>query len=621
MANEDKSVTIVDGSLDWTEGINSDVVTTIQSEHNPNGLKRTQLAWSDNATVRGGGIHQRPGWIMTGTVPTVGRYQGSELYKPDNADPYFITVIEGHVWRIAPDDPASAVDLSALFNSLRSPANIAAGVDFINPVTERCFFCQAEMFMVIQAGDEAGPVLPGRTDTFGHYLPLFWDGTNLFRSKGITDPNATNASPPHTNEIPPGTAMAYYMGRLWYAQGRNYSAGDIVGGPTGTLAYDFRDSVVCVQENPLCVGGDGFTVPTGAGNIRGIAYAANINTQLGQGQLYIGTREQIYSLTVPVTRTDWVGADNNNQPLQTVALATNGWVSDRSIVEVNGDLFFQSLEPSIRSLTAAVRNFQQWGNVPISNNESRIMQFVDRALLRFSSGVYFDNRLLQTSLPFICPVGTAHKAIIPLNFDVISTLQQTLPPCWEGMWEGIDVLELCQGDFGGRSRAFAFAWSDATQTIQLWEITDYARFDRSPNGDNRVVRYFETPAFTWGNEFALKKLIGAEIWYDALFGTAILKIEYRPDGYVCWYPWHEWECCTEGSGNFDVHYPLGNNRESYRQTQTIPHPPRDCAKVMARPSYIGYQFQVRLTIKGYLRVRGLLLHAEKFDRKLYENMQ
>lgn len=610
MAENSDKLTIVDGSLDWSEGVNSDVVTTIQSEANPNGLKRTQLAWTNNCTVRGGGgVHQRPGFICTGTLPTVGPYQGSSLYDPGDADPYFLTVIGGHVWRVPADDPASATDLSVQFN-------------LFHPITERCFFCQAEMFMIIQAGDSAGgTVIPGTTDANGHYLPLFWDGATLRRSLGITNTAATDATGPGVNEIPAATAMCYYMGRLWYAQGRTYSAGDIVNGAAGTPAYQLKDAVLNVTENPLVVGGDGFTVPSSAGNIRGIAFAANINTQLGQGTLYIGTREQIYSLNVPITRTDWVNSNNNNQPLQTVALVANGWVSDRSIVEVNGDLFFQSLEPSIRSLTAAVRNFQQWGNVPISTNEQRIMQFVDRSLLRFSSGVYFDNRLLQTSLPYVCPVGVAHKAIIPLNFDVISTLTKTLDPAWEGMWEGINFLELCGGDFGGRQRAFSFAWSDEKQTIQLWEITDFARFDRFEGGDNRVVRYFETPAFTWGNEFALKKLVGGEIWFDALFGTAILKIEYRPDGYVCWFPWHEWECCTEGNQNITVHYPSGNNRESYRQTQTLPNPPQDCASVMARPSNIGYQFQVRLTIKGYCRIRGLLLHAERFGRKLYENMQ
>jgi len=48
--------TIVDGSLDFSGGVDSIKVTTIQSQQNPNGLGRNELAWLDNAGVRDGGI-------------------------------------------------------------------------------------------------------------------------------------------------------------------------------------------------------------------------------------------------------------------------------------------------------------------------------------------------------------------------------------------------------------------------------------------------------------------------------------------------------------------------------------------------------------------------------------
>jgi hypothetical protein len=601
-------ITLSDGAVDWSAGVNSIRTTTIQSELNTNGMLRNELSWMNNGTVRGGGIIQRNGWFNQGSLPMVGQYQGSELYTPETGSPYFITVIQGNVWQTYPDDVANSVNLSLAFN-------------IYLPVTNRCFFCQAEMFMIIQSGD-------------GITVPLFWDGTTLRFSKGITDPLATTASPPHTNEIPAATAMCYYMGRLWYANNRNFSAGDIVGGPTaypapGPPFYGLRDSVLCVQENPLCVGGDGFTVPTNAGNIRGIAYAANQNTQLGEGALYIGTREQIYQLTVPVTRSDWINATATNQPLMTVALDANGWVNDRSIVSVNGDLFFQSLEPAIRSLTVAIRNFGSWGNVPISINEYRVIQFNDRNLLRYGSGIYFDNRLIQTALPYTCPVGTAHKCVIPLNFDVISSLWGQLSatqssggttdyPAWEGMWEGLNVLELKSGDFNGVNRAFSFAWSDIKGAIELWEIQPAYLFDG--NNDNRVLWYIEFPAFTFGKEFSLKKLSGGELWIDSMMGEVVFKIEYRPDGNPCWYPWHEWKDCTSGGNRRDVHDIYEINRQSYRQTVSLPSPPIACAQTMGRPSNMGYQFQCKLTIKGYCRVRGFILHAEPVMRKLYDNM-
>jgi len=41
---------------------------------------------------------------------------------------------------------------------------------------------------------------------------------------------------------------------------------------------------------------------------------------------------------------------------------------------------------------------------------------------------------------------------------------------------------------------------------------------------------------------------------------------------------------------------------------------------MGRPGNVGYQMQPRLTVKGFCRVRGLLLHAEQVERKLYTNL-
>lgn len=594
-------LTLVDGSVDFSGGVNSIAVTTVASERHPNGLHRNQLSWLNNATVRGGGITQRMGWQMIGALPKTGadQYQGKFLYEPDFEKPYFIYVIGGRIYKVDVDDPSHGIDLTRSFathsDSMTLPATI-----------ERAFFCQGEKYLIIQAGDNVT-------------LPLFWDGSVLRRSIGIRTP--TPASAPGQNEIPAATAMDYYMGRIWYAIGRTYMAGDIVSGPSGTAANQFRDSILSVTENPLCIGGDGFTVPTNAGNIRAIKHAANLNVQLGQGQLYIFTRKSIYSLTVPVTRTDWINANANNMPLQTVVQITNGSVNDRSVVAVNGDLFYQSLEPGIRSLAVSVRNFSEWGNTPVSINEYRIMVFNDRSLLRFGSGIEFDNRLLQTALPFQSPVGVAHQAIVPLNFDVVSNFMSRLAPVWEGMWQGMDILELGAGDFGGRQRAFATVWSALHRAIELWEITDAVRWD---DQDSRVEWYIEFPAFTWGDEFMLKRLVSGELWVDKILGEVSFLMEYRPDGHVCWHPWHKWKVCTARNTCEDVHNPVcvypRDLRESYRETMTLPKPPAQCVNAMQRPSDIGYQFQCKLTIKGWCRVRGLLLKAEELKQQLYGDM-
>ena len=591
-------VIITDGSIDFSGGVNSIKTTTIQSERNPNGLARNELSWLDNATVRDGGITCRGGYQpLMRIASSEALYQGKFLYEPSGANPYFVYSISGHIIKADPNT-GEVTDLTA--NFINSPQFNPGDGDY-------AYFVQAEEFLVIQAGD-------------GVTLPFIWDGQTLRRSVGITNP-AVAPGTPGVNEIPEATAMDYFMGRLWYVQGRTVSAGDIVNGPSGTAAYNQRDSVLNVTENPMVLEGDGFTIPTSDGTvIRAIKHSANIDAALGQGRLFMGTRKAIYALNVPVTRSEWIAASESNQPLITVVQLNNGWVNDRSVVAVNGDLFYQSLEPGIRSLNQSTRYFGQWGNIPISANETRILQFNDRALLRFSSGVFFDNRLLQSALPKETSQGVVHQSIIPLDFMPISGFNRQKEPNWEGMQEGLDIFQMQVGDFGGRERAFATILSKVDQSINMWEMTSFDKFD---NGESRITWIIEFPSYTWGNELELKRLIGAELWIDRMFGKVNFFLEYRPDGQQCWLPWHMWDKCSTKNSTETVQdpysYPLVPCLESYFSTMTMPKPKEGCSAT-GRISTIAYQFQPRLIIKGFCRVRGLYLHAEKVGRKLYENL-
>ncbi len=584
---------LVDGSVCWSEGVDSQKVTTIASDKNPNGLKRSQLAWLINGTVRDGGISPRPSWNLLFPVhPGTALYQGGEMYDPqDGSDPYLVVSIGGLIYAVSAITGAVTLLTTA---GLENP-----------PAVEQAYFLQAERFLIIQAGD-------------GVTLPLFWDGATLRRSNGITG----SLVGPNINEIPAATAMDYFMGRVWYAQGRNYSAGDIVYGPSGTAAYDLQDSLLKVTENPLCFGGDGFTPPGGTGNIRALKHNANLDAALGEGKLFIFTRKAVFSLSVPVTRNNWIAATSANQPLQTVIQLVNGAVGERSIVPVNGDLFYCSLEPGIRSLFSALRYFTQWGNREISANERRILQYADRALLHGVSGITFDNRLLMGTLPKLLPQGIVSQAIVPMDFIPISSFGSDASPNWEGMWEGLDHLQLFTGNFGGRERAFSLNVSREDSTINLWEISKEGRFDTNKTGENRITMQTEFPAFTWGRENLLKKCVTIEIWVDRVYGEVVFTMEWRPDSDPCWQMWHKWKICTARTCEEDVFnpcgYPVTGYGDAYRSTMVLPTPPKTCMANTGRPGDVAYQIQPRLTVKGAARIRGIYLHAEPRERKLYE---
>ena len=634
MAN---SLFLPDGSFDWSNGVDSSKVTTLKSDLNVQGLPRNQLAWMYNSTVRGGGILQRLGWQPLMKLLASGHWQGGYMYQPDGANPYLVCSISGHIYKVLVEPPYSVTEL---FNTIVAPwtnfgPNVGLTIDGIviplldnpefNPDTERAYFCQGENILVIQAGDyfnnSAKPT-----------LPLFWDGTTLRRSIGITSA-APSGYLPNINEIPAATAMDYYNGQFWYANARQISAGDQVGGPSGNLANRFRDAIISVTENPLVLGGDGFTMPTNGGNIRAIKHSANMNATLGEGSLFIFTRSTIYSLSVPQTRTDWISTTATNQPRLTVVQKVNGSVNDISVVHVNGDLFYQSLEPAVRSLQISVRNFGQWGNTPISQNEQRALQVNNRGLMRFSSGIEFDNRMLQLVLPKLTAEGmnVVHQAILPLDFDVVSNLntgtgaEGMTPTVWEGAYDGLQHLQLFEADFGGLHRAFSVAMSDLDGSINVWELTTSSRTE---NGDNRVLWGFETAAYTWsttGLEVKFKHLKGGECWIDKVFGTVEMDVYYRVDADPCWRLWfHHSICsardCEEVEPVCIYPYPGETFREGYKFSVVFPEPQAACDSMGVRPSTIGYQFQVKIILKGWCRVRGLVLYAMEHTEPQYHGV-
>jgi hypothetical protein len=420
---------------------------------------------------------------------------------------------------------------------------------------------------------------------------------------------------PGINESPAAMMMDYYGTRLWYAQARSFSAGDMSGGPSGTALYRRRDAILNVTENPLCFAGDGFTVPTNAGNIRAIRHSTQLNQALGQGQLYVGTRKAWYQMTVPTTRTDWIGADSNNQPELTVVDQPSGPVGERSVVPTNGDLYYQSFTPSIRSLKRAQTYMDTPGNTAISQNEQRALQVNDRALMRFSSAIYFDSRILNLVLPQLAldGVNIIHKAILPLDFDNVSNYEGRLAAIWEGAWDGLDYLHLFEGDFGGLDRAFGVVISEVDGSINVWELTTD---NRRENGDNRVTWSPEFPAYNWSSsrlEFDLKQLNGGELWVDKVSGTVELDVYYRVDAEPCWRRWFHCSFCAERCEDTNpviTAYPCEPFREGYVFPIAFPEPQAGlCGDMRVRPPTIGYQFQVKIMLKGWCRIRGLLLHA------------
>lgn len=675
---------LVDGQLSWSSGVNSLKPTTVKSDVAPDGVPRNGLCWLNNGSVRDGGISPRGSYNYRGTFHAPnGLFQGKFMYDPiTDANPYWITSISGRIWQVFPDAPEASIDLSTVFGLTNPPAltysYFCQGEQFLviqagDLITLPLFWDgtilrrsnglvapAATSYAIVVSTLFRVPAVNGTVVVTlgGAYPGAIGDLINLSAPSGPTfttfkvtaigagpatvtlqtvsgwvglaiiaqayTATLINPTPAKTPELPAATAMHYYMGRIWYLQGRIVTAGDIVRGPSGTLPYNFDDSILKVTENPLAIGGDGFKLPTQAGNGRALSDLGTQDTSLGQGVLIIGTRKAVYALRVPVSRADWIAAGSANQPLLVPIQKANGIVNDRSVVAVNGDLYFQSLEPGIRSLISAVRYFNQPGNRTISANENRVLQFTDRALLKFATGITFNNMLLQSNLPEQTPQGVIHKAVIPLDFLPISSFNEESQPIWNGVQEGLDIFQMSTGDFGGRERAFAFVRSSIDGSFQVYELSTVGRFDTNTHGESRISMAAEFPAFPFGQEMLQKELLSGELWIDRLYGETVFQIHYRPDSATCWLPWINFKVCSARNTAEDcenpISYPMTPYGDGFKIPLTFPKPPVACIALSGRPSNIGYQFQTRVIMKGYARIRGLLLYASVRDTKLYHDL-
>jgi hypothetical protein len=193
----------------------------------------------------------------------------------------------------------------------------------------------------------------------------------------------------------------------------------------------------------------------------------------------------------------------------------------------------------------------------------------------------------------------------------------------------VNHLQLFEGDFGGLQRAFSVVWSDPAVGgdggIWIWEMTSDSNPSQREKVDSRLTWYFETPAFTFSDEFAMKDLDWLQLWIDRVAGEIDLKVEYRPDADSCWHAWSQTSFCAARTSCENVVNPICYPIQPYCSGQAwpiaLPKPQANqCVSTSNRPANLGYQFQLRITIKGFCRVRGLLLSALPRNIETFSNI-
>lgn len=571
-----------DGSIWITRGINSG--------SSADSIPRNQLSFAVNSSLRGDKPSQRPGQKKvaltfeseaTQAAFEDGRFQGAGTHiwrSFDQTDKsYLLASISGRIFKI----DCQTWDVQDI--TLAGDAN----------PTDRptAWFEQGEMFTFIQDGQSNC---------------LIFDGASLRRSN------------PTQGEIPTGSLMRYALGRMTVVlpDGRSFLAGNLVGSTeSGTVAYNFRDSIISFTENDYLIGGGVFSAPK---RITALAEVATLDTTLAQGPLQVFTSSGAYSVNYPFDRFEWL---TTTYPLVTGSLVSHGALGSDSTVNVNNDVWFRASD-GLRSLRVARRDFAGWGDTPLSHEIERILTYDTQDLLSYGSGILFDNRLIMTASPrFVGGRGVVHKALITLDFDEASSIARDGIPAYEGMWTGLNTLKLLALEVGGVERGFAFSL-DPNDKIALYELSRNDPADNyGVNGeaDQPIPWMIETARFNWGEDSLqrrrYKKLVGGDISASGLSGNVDFTVLYRADSYPRWTEWAGWsECAEQACVSLFCEEP---NMAQAREPMRLPDPADVCeayegvnnGKGSPKLTRWGFAFQLRIQVTGAARIESLRLTA------------
>jgi len=548
-----ESKTSYDGFTTITRGVDSGRAASL--------IGVDQVAFAVNTTFRNGYPRSRPGISqidLSGDDFQLGKWQGAHAYQPETGRGVIIASIGGQIIRFDPTngDVVNLSTLSGLSN---------------NPNLDQTWMTQAEIYMPIQNNSQ---------------IPLIFDGAGIRRA----NPVAFGGT-----ELPVGNVMEYNNSRLWVAldDRRSFVGGDLAYSITGTAA-----DVLSFTENQFINGGGSFALPSDAGFIRSMRSLAIQDSTLGQGPLQVFGDFGTATVSAPFDRTLW---QNTDSPIQSVGLVSAGPRSQDATINVNGDLWFRAND-GIRSFMVARRDHGTWVNTPLSHEMDRVLNRDDQYLLGFASAVNFDNRLLMTASPYRATEtdgtehGIAHRGLVVLDFNPTTSMFSRGQPMWEGIWTGLQILQVVTVKIFGIDRCFIFS-INASYDIELWELSTDALFD---NLDTPIEWIIETRSMGFKDQSeTLKQLQRTERWLTEVAGTVTMDIKYRPDGFWGWIELDSGSvCATTGVCSLTVCTPPSFPQLQYRPRKLSAAPGPDCEECASKPYRNGFEYQFKITMTG-----------------------
>lgn len=415
----------------------------------------------------------------------------------------------------------------------------------------------------------------------GDRLLLVSDGTN--RPVVIDDEKLSEAD----QTMFPGRWMAYGAGRVFQV---SYDRTQVLASDIYAPVNSGPEVLHRYTESPV-----GFA-PYGIGKITGIAFLPILDNGTGLGALIVTGQRGIYAFDVGRSRDLWTEPGFGRLVVGNAAV-----LSHRSLIDINGDLFFRRAE-GIGSLVSARTDWQTPLNRSLSYEVRGWLDEDDKEMLSSCSASYVDHKLRMTFAPEKVDDEIRFRGIIAMDLDADSGLKRGLVT-YPGIETGTNPLQLVDDwllsrDDDGVFRVFVLS----TECDDIGDANPFL----SQGATQPIKQELVTRAYDFQQPLIPKQMSGqCYLDFSGIRGKELkVTIEFRPDNYPGWLPWvkKRIDLSTEchGSKVAYARLPLG-----------LPDDDGEMINPMTKRSSFEFaRVQLRLTIEGHASLDQIRLSAE-----------
>lgn len=555
-----------------------------------------------NVTTEGGGLAPRPGFVFDGEMEMMtpgspieggpsyaqiyktGKFQAACSYDADDGR-FILAVISGIIFRVDPIRRKIEV------------LPIGDDGDRMDQFRRRIHWSYAGRFLVFYDYPNQNVIIENkdarRADPDRESLP------------GVALP-----------EVPVSTLGVYLNNRLFVANdGHEFGAGDPVGGINADAPITFEESLAPAGA----FNGDFYSLGSRSSNqpITAMGFLQVQDTSTGIGPLIVATKNSVYAFRADIPRAQW-----GNSQFGRIVLYNAGISGPRAHVNVNSDLMFLSGDNQIRSL--ALGQSQQsgeWLNAPISREVSAFLEERENTeLLDVAFAGSYKNRVFFSVAPYQATAKTlsgedipdyAHRGMVVLELDNVSSMTSRAAPAWAGLWTGINPMEVIQLE----DDVYFFS-KDQGNVNRLYRMDNSISWDIFDGDERPITSRIYTKEYDFQQRFSDKENMSVDYNISEVQGHMKMSVDYKANHVQKWSKWADFQHCAETKiCEVDCLPALPNlAAHTFRDLNFGDPEEEECDPITEDLSTVFRKVQLRLTIQSRSwRLEEVRLRAETID--------